>query len=213
MWNFIFGAYLVTDSVRRQTKANMTLLVFHFVILVTVHAVIQFYYQSSMLAANAFFGLFWMGSLALVIWMRGGWVLDALLTTYASTTNHAATALTRVLIGFFTVESFVNNCFSIIPVYGHLGGFGLMLASAASYFMFRHMAGKPIDWASWVWFPQLNLAVSIFVVLYHAYGKSMQMEINSRTFVWVLLAACLVGALYNWIVVDPNESKSGKGGH
>lgn len=168
MLNFLLGTLQLLDHERRQLKAIITALCLHFGLLVVLHAVIQFTMGYWLNPVNALFGVIWMAGSVVMLWVGGGRPLDVILGVYVATDgDNPATAfdhaLARVLIGFFTVESFVTVVFTVIPFYANPAGFGLALAATPSYFMFRHMAGQKIDWSRWVWFPACNIGFGILI--------------------------------------------------
>lgn len=171
MWNVMLGFYRLADEQRRELKALVTVMCIHFAVLIIAQAILQFVMRTWMNPVNAVFGLLWMASAIYFIWMQGGGVLDALILLYVTTdgdnlvTGFAHAAM-RVLIGFFTVESFINICYCVFPFYSNAGGLGLVAVSTASYFLFKHMASEGIDWAGWIWFPRLNIGIGLVACLY-----------------------------------------------
>ncbi|MFA5990938.1 MAG: hypothetical protein WC794_01675 [Candidatus Doudnabacteria bacterium] len=170
MLNLLVGFYQLADEQRRELKTIVTLMFIHFGILIFAQAIIQFVSRSWMSPINSLFGLIWMASGILLIWMQGGVVFDSLVAMYVATDGDSpitgfAHATMRVLIGFFTVESFINICYCVFPFYANAGAFGLLAVSTASYFLFKHMASQGIDWASWIWFPRLNIGIALATCL------------------------------------------------
>lgn len=157
-------------------KGVIALLGIHFAVLIMVQWGIQMWVGNILHFANALFGLVWIFTPLIIIFFRGGLMFDALAVAYVSTHLRFVESVMRVLIGFFTIESFVNICFSIFPFYTHPGAFGLLLMSTVSYFMFRHMARATINWANWVWFPAANMAFAILAILYSYAGGSQGIQ-------------------------------------
>jgi hypothetical protein len=173
MLNLIIGTLYLIDNQRRQLKAIVTALCLHFAMLIAIHAGIQFVSNKWMNLANALFGVIWMAGAIVMLWMGGGRPIDVIFGTYIATNGRNTVtafdhALARTLIGFFTVESFVNIVFTVLPFYASAAGFGLALVATPSYFMFRHMSRQTIDWSRWVWFPAVNIALGFLVCIWCA---------------------------------------------
>ncbi len=173
MTNFFEGLWqLLAERERRNVKALITIFAIHFALLVAIEVAIQCWTKTIFHPANAYFGLGWMGTFLLGVWLRGGLPLDAILVGHAATDNPFARTVTRVMIGFYAVESFICICACIIPMYANPGACALLLLSSAAYFLYRIMAGLTIDWGKWAYFPLANIGISVAVLVFSAWVKA-----------------------------------------
>src|SRR3989344_67530 len=160
MYEFAVGLFRFADYERREIKGYILVIVAHFLALIVGQALIQFCHQTWMSWVNGVFGIAM--EVGAIIWLfaRVGLPLDVILGGFVLTDNETCELVTRVLVGFFTVESFVNICFMILPFHANPGAFALVAVSAGSYFLFRFMNRDSISW-NLVWFPAANIALGI----------------------------------------------------
>lgn len=165
MWNLFLGGLQLANNERKIAKGYISIALVHFLALIVGQMCVQLVARHTLNPVNAYFGLFWLFVGAVLIWVFCGPVGDYLLGRYATSDDKFSKAIVRVLIGFFTVENFVNVCFCIVPFYAHPGAFSLLLVSVSCYFMFRHMAGQQINWANWVRPVMSTIAYGLIIIL------------------------------------------------
>lgn len=176
-------AYEHVNLMRKQITLAVLLGCAHFVVLVAVHATIQTKLFS---VANSLWGGIWVAVLIIGLVMRGGWpVFGLVVTDAAGKTGHEdAHTIVRILIGFVTIETFVNIFFAILPFHAAWPMFLFLPSALGCYFLVRIMAGLPINWANWVIFPLTNIFVALVSIVYQGRDEYRQM-IPTGVFGWM----------------------------
>jgi len=175
----------VAERKRKDFKAVAAVFMLHFLGLIVGHAYLQNRDHQLLNPANARFGLYMTLGLALLVWVRGGKVLDGLVGSYVVARARFAEKATRVLLGFFTVEFAVNTIFLIVPFYNNFAAFGYLLTAAATYFLFRYMAGEKVNWKKWVRVWMVNIGVALAIILFSstAHTADKKADVNKAVIV------------------------------
>ena len=163
--------YELADDIRRTMTFAALLGLAHFVVLIAVHAVLQNGLFSS---ANSIWGALWIIVSILGLLMLGGWPVFGLLAE-ASRGDEKAIVVVRILIGFITIETFVNILFAILPFHAAWAMLLFLPSALGCYFLVRIMAGLTINWARWAIVPLVNIVVAVISIIYQGRGDYEQL--------------------------------------
>lgn len=174
---FLRFNFKIADNYRVMAKLMVEKLVWHLLVLIAGHIIIQLLYgaladkPTLFNPFNAIWGAGMLVLLVFIIWRQGGLPLDLTLIESVRD-NAAAQAAVRVLMGYVTVESIINVMVSVTPLYAaSWGALFSLLAVIPCYFLLRFMAGEQINWSNWVIFPLANILVLVTSIYYRWYAN------------------------------------------
>ncbi len=203
MFNFMQGLTVMAGRRAAELRAIITLFILHFVIMVFGQVAISCYVQQVLHPANAYFAIAWPGVAILAGWIFGGWPIGLVFGAYVGSNIGFFRALSRVVIGFVAVETFINVFACVLPLYVNFGVTGFLLLTTAGYFLYRILGGIDIDWNLWAKVPRAGIALAVGILVYQAWFSTSGMPAFPLPDLmdpesWLYIILCVAGI--SWLM-------------